>query len=113
MLNAELMLVDGWLGATDAPTRHEVRRHLGRRCGGHRRVVASSRDAASQGPTVVVVSAMSGMTDELLRTCQLARTGHVERIDARVSASRRGIVRRLRSCSGRRTGQASECSSDL
>ncbi len=49
------------------------------------RVVPLVKDAASQGPTVVVVSAMSGMTDELLHTCQLARTGQFEEIDARVS----------------------------
>ena len=37
-------------------------------------------------PAVVVVSAMSGMTDELLRTCQLARAGQVEEIERRVAA---------------------------
>ena len=50
------------------------------------RVVSIVSAAAAQGPTVVVVSAMSGMTDELLRTCQLARAGEVGEIESRVAA---------------------------
>ena len=49
------------------------------------RVVDIVRSAAP-GPTVVVVSAMSGVTDELLLISQLARAGEVAEIDRRVAA---------------------------
>ena len=68
VLNAELMLADGWLERTDAAAGDEVRRNVGRRC--LRRSHASSEssgNAAGSGPSVVVVSAMSRVTDELLR----------------------------------------------
>ena len=50
------------------------------------RVVEIVRGASAEGPTVVVVSAMAGTTDELLSTCDLARQGLVAEIDGRVDA---------------------------
>ena len=49
------------------------------------RVVSIVRAAAVHGPTIVVVSAMSGVTDELLRTCHHAREGETDEIERRVS----------------------------
>jgi aspartate kinase len=51
-----------------------------------RRVVAIARQASVEGPTVVVVSAMAGLTDELLRACELARAGKIEEVEPRVAA---------------------------
>ena len=45
------------------------------------RVVQIVTDTAARGPVVVVVSAMAGITDELLRACRLARRGEVEEVD--------------------------------
>ena len=52
---------------------------------------------ASGDPAVVVVSAMSGVTDELLRACELARTGNISAAEAAVdsvaAADRHGGLR--------------------
>ena len=50
------------------------------------RVVSIVRAAAVHAPTIVVVSAMSGVTDELLRTCHHARAGETDEIERRVPA---------------------------
>lgn len=50
------------------------------------RVVSIVREAAVHGPTIVVVSAMSGITDELLRSSQHARAGDTDEIERGVSA---------------------------
>ena len=50
------------------------------------RVVSIVRAAGIHGPTIVVVSAMSGVTDELLHTCQHARAGETDEIERHVSA---------------------------
>ena len=50
-------------------------------------VVRLVRSAVASGdPAVVVVSAMSGVTDELLRACELARTGNVSAAEAAVDS---------------------------
>ncbi len=51
------------------------------------RVVRLVRSAVASGdPAVVVVSAMSGVTDELLRACELARTGNIRAAEAAVDS---------------------------
>ena len=50
------------------------------------RVVEIAGAAASRGPLVVVVSAMSKITDELLAACALARQGNVDELDTRIAS---------------------------
>jgi aspartate kinase len=50
------------------------------------RVVRIVGAAASREAVVVIVSAMSGVTDELLRACELARIGNVNEVDPHVDS---------------------------
>ncbi len=98
VLNAELMLADGWVDCMARNIRRrtgrdEVRRHVGRRCRGHR-PSAVDRDGDDTRPLdvppVVVVSAMSGTTDRLLALAADAQRGSDGRGRRRRSRSRRG-----------------------
>src|SRR5687768_124436 len=51
-----------------------------------RRVVEIARAAAGRDSVVVVVSAMSGITDELLAACALARDGRLDEVESKVAA---------------------------
>jgi aspartate kinase len=50
------------------------------------RVVEIVGPVAARGPVVVVVSAMTRITDDLLRACTLAREGRVDEVDTHVAA---------------------------
>ena len=60
-----------------------------------------SEVAAAGAPVVVVVSAMSGITDELLTACELARKGDVDDVKRRVDvieARHQGVVDGIFGC---------------
>jgi len=58
------------------------------------RAVRIAAAAAAREPVVLVVSAMSGVTDELLQTCDLARSGNVDGVESRIRGveARHGAV---------------------
>jgi aspartate kinase len=53
------------------------------------RVVRIVARVAAESPVVVVVSAMSGTTDEFLRVCDLARRGELDEVERRIAAIRK------------------------